>query len=303
MPDIINHYTQTRIAPTPSGFLHLGNVLSFTITAALAQKHGAKILLRIDDIDRARVTPQYLQDIFDTLNFLEIPWDEGPKDMDGFEKSYSQQHRMPVYLEALEQLSDKQMIFACTCSRKQIRNEDGSSNESVCNCIDQQIPLSAANANWRLITNNEEIVIKDHSGKDISATLPAEMHNFIVKRKDGSPAYQLTSVMDDLLYGVDLIIRGDDLWPSTLAQHQLATALGESDFKDIAFYHHPLLMETSGKKLSKSAGSTSIKYLRENGKSKADVYTIIAGMLGGKERISNWEQLDGLAGGIESYIP
>ncbi|SDT59948.1 glutamyl-tRNA synthetase [Mucilaginibacter mallensis] len=291
MPDTARQYTQTRIAPTPSGFLHLGNVLSFSITAALAQKHGTKILLRIDDIDRARVTRQYLQDIFDTLNFLEIPWDDGPRDVDGFEKNYSQLQRMPIYMEALEQLRSKGQVFACTCSRKQISNIDGSYDESLCTCFDQQIPLSTEHANWRLITNNEELVIKDYSGKDIRATLPAEMHNFIVKKKDGSPAYQLTSVMDDLLYGVDLIVRGEDLWPSTLAQHQLAATLGESDFNDIVFYHHPLMMEPSGKKLSKSAGSTSIKYLRENGKSKADVYTIIAGMLGSKESISNWQEL------------
>ena len=298
MPDITSHYTQTRIAPTPSGFLHLGNVLSFSITAALAKKHGAKILLRIDDIDQARVTPDYVQDIFDTLNFLEIPWDEGTRNDYDFKKNYSQLHRMPIYQEALEQLRDQQLVFACTCSRKQVRNEDGSYNESICNCYNEQIPLSTENANWRLITNSEDIVVKDHSGKDIHATLPAEMHNFIVKRKDGSPAYQLTSVMDDLLYGVDMVVRGEDLWPSTLAQHQLASALGESDFRDIAFYHHPLIMEAPGKKLSKSAGSTSIKYLRENGKSKADIYSLIAGMLGSKESISNWEQLAGLAGGI-----
>ncbi|WP_221269332.1 glutamate--tRNA ligase family protein [Mucilaginibacter sp. X5P1] len=291
MPDNVHQYTQTRIAPTPSGFLHLGNVLSFSITAALAQKHGAKILLRIDDIDRARVTRQYLQDIFDTLNFLEIPWDDGPRGVEGFEKNYSQLQRMPIYMEALEQLSSKGQVFACTCSRKQISNVDGSYDESLCTCFDQQIPLSTENANWRLITNNEELVIKDYSGKGICTTLPIEMHNFIVKKKDGSPAYQLTSVMDDLLYGVDLIVRGEDLWPSTLAQHQLASALGEHDFKDITFYHHALMMETSGKKMSKSAGSTSIKYLRENDKSAADVYAMIAGMLGSKENISNWQQL------------
>jgi len=298
VPDIASQYTQTRIAPTPSGFLHLGNVLSFSITAALAQKHNAKILLRIDDIDRARVIPQYLQDIFDTLNFLEIPWDEGPRNVDEFEKSYSQLHRMPIYMEALEQLREQQQVFVCNCSRKQIRNEDGSYNESLCNCFNERIPLSTANTNWRFITSSDEITVKDHPGKDIKATLPAEMHNFIVRKKDGSPAYQLTSVMDDLLYGVDLIVRGEDLWPSTLAQHQLASALGESGFKDIAFYHHPLMMEAPGKKLSKSAGSTSIKYLRENGKNKADVYTLIARMLGNKENISNWEQLAKLAGVI-----
>jgi glutamyl/glutaminyl-tRNA synthetase len=294
MTEPIRSYTQTRIAPTPSGFLHLGNVLSFAITAALAQKHGAKILLRIDDIDRARVNKPYLQDIFDTLNFLAIPWDEGPRDVNDFEKNYSQLHRMPIYLEALEQLRANGSVYACTCSRKQVRNDDGTYNESVCNCFHQQIPLTTDNVNWRLITNNDELIIKDHAGAAIHTTLPAEMRNFIVKKKDGSPAYQLTSVMDDLLYGVDFIVRGEDLWPSTIAQHQLATALSEHDFNNITFYHHSLIMETSGKKLSKSAGSASIKYLREHGNTPQDIYTLIAGMLGVDEEVTSWQQLAGI---------
>ncbi len=93
----IPNYKKTRIAPTPSGFLHLGNVLSFSITAALAKKHSAKILLRIDDLDRARANDQYLQDIFDTLNFLEIPWDEGPRNVNEFKNAYSQAHRMACH--------------------------------------------------------------------------------------------------------------------------------------------------------------------------------------------------------------
>jgi glutamyl/glutaminyl-tRNA synthetase len=294
MTEPIYAYAQTRIAPTPSGFLHLGNVLSFAITAVLAQKYGAKILLRIDDIDQARVNKAYLQDVFDTLNFLEIPWDEGPRNVDDFGKNFSQLHRMPIYLETLEQLRANKSVYACSCSRKQVRNDDGTYNESVCTCFHQQIPLTTDNVNWRLITNNDELIIKDHTGKDISTTLPAEMQNFIVKRKDGSPAYQLTSVMDDLLYGVDFIVRGEDLWPSTIAQHQLAAVLGEHDFNDITFYHHPLIMETSGKKLSKSAGSTSIKYLRENGNTPRDIYRLIAGMLGIKEEVFSWKQLAGI---------
>ena len=106
---MLSQYNKTRIAPTPSGFLHLGNVLSFGITAALARKHGAKILLRIDDLDRTRINKQYVQDIFDTLNFLEIPWDEGPRNIKEYEDSYSQLHRMGVYQEALEQLADEKL--------------------------------------------------------------------------------------------------------------------------------------------------------------------------------------------------
>src|SRR5580692_4653347 len=123
-PNSNRHFNKTRIAPTPSGFLHLGNVLSFAITAAIATKTGAKILLRIDDLDRDRVNKQYVQDIFDTLNFLEIPWDEGPRNYNEYESEYSQLHRMELYQAALQQLKNSGQVFACTCSRADVRRNN-----------------------------------------------------------------------------------------------------------------------------------------------------------------------------------
>ena len=284
----VTRFNKTRIAPTPSGYLHVGNVLSFAVTAMLAKKSGAKILLRIDDLDQARVNKQYLQDVFDTLNFLEIPWDEGPRNLHEFEDNYSQLHRMPIYREALKQLADEGLVFACACSRGWLN--DG----NACVCFDKKISLSSENVSWRLLTtDNTGISVRSYADNVIKTLLPAEMRNFVVKKKDDFPAYQLTSVIDDLFFGVDLIVRGEDLWPSTLAQHVLANALGKSSFADIIFYHHPLLME-AGKKLSKSAGAISIRYLRENGKNPGDVYTAIAGMLGIKDAVANWEQLAGI---------
>jgi glutamyl/glutaminyl-tRNA synthetase len=285
MPGKFQNFNKTRIAPTPSGYLHLGNVLSFAITALLAQESGAKTLLRIDDLDQARVNKLYLQDIFDTLNFLEIPWDEGPRNLKEFENDYSQLHRMPMYREALKQLADEGLVFACTCSRSwlDLGNE--------CLCPGKRHPLSTENSTWRLLTsNNKDLKIKSYCGQIIEAALPAEMHNFVVKKRDGFPAYQLTSVIDDLFFGVDLVVRGEDLWPSTLAQHLLANALGKNNFSDITLYHHRLLT-SDGKKLSKSAGAASVHYLREIGKKPADVYTLIGGMLGVKNAIINGEQL------------
>lgn len=280
------HFNKTRIAPTPSGFLHVGNILSFAITAALARKYGAKILLRVDDLDRARVNPEYLTDIFDTLRFLEIPWDEGPRDEDDFEANFSQLHRMQLYNDALEQLAAGGFVFACTCSRKQM-GEIGS-----CTCSDKQAPLNTPEASWRLRTDNAAtLLVKSYNGKIIQTQLPAEMENFVVRKKDGFPAYQLTSVIDDLFYGVDLIVRGEDLWASTLAQIQLATVLGKQDFSDIVFYHHPLLLEADGKKLSKSAGSTSIRYLKQEGESAEDVFMLISDLFSLPETACNWQEL------------
>ncbi|SEO56673.1 glutamyl-tRNA synthetase [Mucilaginibacter gossypiicola] len=283
------HFNKTRIAPTPSGFLHVGNILSFSITAALARKHGAKILLRIDDLDRARVNREYLTDIFDTLRFLEIPWDEGPQDADEFEARFSQMHRIAQYNEALELLAAGGFVFACTCSRKQL------SEAGNCTCLNRQIPLSTPEASWRLRTDNAvSLQVKSYNGTTIQTQLPAEMENFVVRKKDDFPAYQLTSVIDDLLYGVDLVVRGEDLWASTLAQIQLATVLGKQAFNDIVFYHHPLLLEADGKKLSKSAGSTSIKYLRQEGKNAEDVFMLISNLFSLPEKAINWQQLAAL---------
>src|SRR5579863_8142302 len=121
MPELTRSFSKTRIAPTPSGFLHLGNALSFAITAAIAERTNAKILLRIDDLDRERVRKEYVQDIFDTLNFLEIPWHEGPRNFSEYETEYSQIHRLKWYQTALEQLKNSGQVFACNCSRAQIR--------------------------------------------------------------------------------------------------------------------------------------------------------------------------------------
>jgi len=293
MPDPKVRYNRTRIAPTPSGFLHIGNVLSFAITAALAKQSGAKTLLRIDDIDQARVDIRYVQDVFDTLNFLKIPWDEGPINVKEFEAKYSQLHRMGLYNEALKHLQDNELIYACNCSRKQL-------GENACHCYEKQLSLTADNVSWRLITTpTDELIIKNYKGELIQSALPAEMNNFVVRKKDGFPAYQLTSVIDDLHYGVDLVVRGQDLWHSTLAQHKLAIALGRGDFKDITFYHHPLIKDSAGNKLSKSAGATSIKYLREQDKSAGDVYQLIGNIMGFKKIIRSWPQLTDviLAGG------
>lgn len=284
-------FKRTRLAPTPSGYLHLGNVLSFVITVALAKQTGAKILLRIDDLDRERANPLYIQDIFDTLNFLEIPWDEGPHNLQEFESEWSQLHRMPLYQEGLNRLKDNHAVFACTCSRAQIQRLSGDDIYPG-TCYDQHINLNSENISWRLKTDSKTpLSVKTISGERIPAILPAAMNYFVVRKKDGYPAYQLTSLIDDIHFGVDLIIRGEDLWASTLAQHQLAGQLGAYAFTDAAFYHHPLLMATGDRKLSKSAGDTSVHYLRTHGKKPADIYTAIASMAGFDVQVKNWEEL------------
>jgi glutamyl/glutaminyl-tRNA synthetase len=268
-------FKKTRIAPTPSGYLHLGNVLSFALTAGLARQTGASILLRIDDLDKGRVSKDYIDDIFETLHFLGIPWDEGPRTFSDYEREYSQQKRLGLYRAALEQLRAEGKLFACTCSRTQVLRDSPDGGYAGA-CRDKGISLDTEGCNWRIRTG---------------AGLPVEMTDFVVRKKDGYPAYQLTSVIDDLHYGIDLVVRGEDLLDSTLAQQFLARELGRDEFRAIHFYHHLLVMDSGSEKLSKSAGATSVRWLREHGCQPADVYTMILRMLKMDFTVGSWEEL------------
>jgi glutamyl/glutaminyl-tRNA synthetase len=283
-------FLRTRIAPTPSGYLHLGNIYSFVLTATLAHRHGARILLRIDDLDRQRAQPAYIQDIFDTLNFLEIPWHEGPRNAGEFEREYSQVHRMELYREALAELREKQALFACDCSRTKIQQADATGGYTG-HCRTRGVPFDAPEVSWRLRTDNDAPLTVHTLGEPVVEGLPREQTDFVVRKKDGDPAYQLASVIDDEHFGVDLIVRGMDLWPSTLAQLYLARVLERNKFMETTFYHHPLITGPGGDKLSKSAGATSIQYLRKEGKTKTDVYTLLARQAGAKNLFNSWQEL------------
>lgn len=281
-------FNKTRIAPTPSGYLHLGNVLSFVITAGLARKYNAGILLRIDDLDRERIRKEYIEDIFETLAFLDIPWDEGPRDAAAFEREFSQLHRLPIYDQALGRLQENNLLFACNCSRSQLLSTGNRGYAGT--CLNKHLPLQVG-YNWRLITNsNQQINMQDLLAGNQRFVLPADMQYFVVRKRDEHPAYQLASVIDDMHYGVDLVVRGEDLWHSTLAQLYLAEVLPANNFSNTVFHHH-LLLKQNDNKLSKSAGDTSVQSLRREGKTASDVFTMIAAFLGYQQYVQRWEAL------------
>ncbi len=229
-------FTKTRIAPTPNGFIHLGNVLSFLITSALARQNGAKILLRIDDLDKERVKKKYIEDIFNTLTFLEIPWDEGPRNYQEYKSGFSQHHRLGFYNKALDYLKNHRSLFACDCSRRKISREspDGSYPGT---CKKKKISFENNEVSWRLNTAmDKEIKLKDISGREFKTTLPPLLKDFVVRRKDHLPAYQLASVIDDKLDNIDLIVRGKDLWGSSIAQIYLSEKLPESNLGNQLFF-------------------------------------------------------------------
>jgi glutamyl/glutaminyl-tRNA synthetase len=278
-----------RIAPTPSGFLHLGNVLSFALTAAVANRTQSQILLRIDDLDHQRVNEAFIHDIFDTLNYLDIPWHEGPRNLNEVQKHWSQCHRMELYQHALTQLENSGQVFACTCSRSEIQSI---SEYYPGNCYDLNKALNAELVKWRLNTNMAGTIPVNNLLKDCThALLPASVNHFIVRKRDGFPAYQLSSLVDDVHFGITHIVRGADLWPSTVAQQHLANVLNAHSFTRIKFYHHELLMDDKNQKLSKSAGATSVRYLRQQGYNAAQIFQQIAVQAGITKTVNNWQQL------------
>lgn len=285
----------TRLAPTPSGYLHLGNILSFAITSYYARKYNSPTLLRIDDMDRERARDEYLQDIFDTLEYLGIPWQQGPRNLEDFQQNWSQYKRLELYEKALQQLRDTGQVFACECSRSQIaaQSPDGRYPGT---CANKKMSLDDPNLQWRLQTRPARVLqAQKPEGQSVKCTLPASVWNFVVRRKDGLPAYQLTSLIDDLHFGVDIVVRGIDLWPSTWAQLYLAGVLEKHEFLQTKFIHHPLLLLSDGRKLSKSAGDSSIQSLRKEGWSREAIYQHIAKLFGSYRNCENWMELGALA--------
>jgi glutamyl-tRNA synthetase len=239
--------SRLRLAPTPSGYLHLGNAYNFILNWLVARlEPGAKLLLRIDDLDADRKRPEYVQDVFDTLQWLGLDWDEGPRSSSDFEAKWSQHLRMPIYAELLQELQHTDLIFTCAKSRRDLAPYLG---KYPVKFRLQNLNLDAPEVAWRIKTP-----------RSTQEDLPED---FIVRRRDGVPAYQLASLADDLYFGVTHLIRGEDLAASTAAQQFLATCLGRAQFANMQVLHHPLLEDAFGAKLSKSAGAAAIKTIRE----------------------------------------
>ncbi|MCL6258753.1 glutamate--tRNA ligase family protein [Aquiflexum sp. TKW24L] len=290
----MSEYKLARFAPTPSGFLHIGNIYSFIITHHLANKYGAKVLLRIDDLDRERYKPRFVQDIFDTLNFLEIPYDQGPRDLSDFEQNHSQIHRLPLYQRALEDLKNKKVLFACDCSRKKIEKLNPKGYYSGF-CLRRNLSFDQAEITWRIKAKMHiDVPFKELNLGIVNGKLPGIMTDFVVRKKDAMPSYQLTSLVDDLHFGVDLIVRGKDLWGSTIAQVYLSKFLSENNFAENTFHHHQLIHGSNNQKLSKSSDVSSIQLLRKTGKKKEDIYQIIAEAAGLKDRPKSLGEFGGL---------
>ena len=240
---------RTRIAPTPSGLLHAGNAVNFLLTELLARSTGRELLLRIDDLDQERVRPAYVQDIFDQLERLGIHWDLGPRNAEDLGTTWSQRHRLALYHGLLDELRAAGQLFACTCTRTTIAH---------CRCAEHGTDLDAPDVTWRLRLTAPCLVTFRTPRGTVSTDLAERMPPPVLRARDGRPAYQLASLADDLHFGIDLVVRGEDLFASTACQVHMARLLGRSDFTEAQFVHHRLLLDAHGAKLSKSAGAAAL---------------------------------------------
>jgi glutamyl/glutaminyl-tRNA synthetase len=294
---------KTRLAPTPSGFLHIGNGASFVATWALARMYEGQILLRIDDLDAERMRTEYVDDIFRTLDWLGVDWHEGPFSTEDFTKNWSQHLRLDAYEKALLNLQKTGDLYVCNCSRKDIRERSTNGlypNTCRPNRLNPTSKISnyEKNTAWRIVVEEGKSVRfkniektdplsinaffdgKSSISKHFDVNLSVEMGDFIVRQKNGLPSYQLASLVDDVFFGVNFIVRGEDLLHSTAAQIFLAERLNISNFLETTFWHHPLITEKNGSKLSKSEGAASLLALREAGHSAAIVVREAAKWLG-----------------------
>lgn len=256
-----------RLAPTPSGFLHLGNACNFALNARWAALRGVPLRLRIDDLDRGRYRRRYVEDILRVIELLGIRVDVGPTSVDDFERNWSQELRLPRYHAALDTLRGHPAVYACPCSRKELQTS-GHRPE----CLAREVPLDVPNVAWRVDVNlltegkTESRIPDAASGKDHVIEVASALDDFAIRRKNGRPSYQLACTVDDYDYGITAIGRGEDLLASTAAQVLLANLLGYPALVERAeMIHHSLIVNEAGEKISKSAGGGSRSTLRTEG--------------------------------------
>jgi glutamyl-Q tRNA(Asp) synthetase len=229
-----------RFAPSPTGPLHFGSLVAAVASFLDARANGGKWLVRIEDVDETRCKPAFADDILQTLVAFGLKWDGD---------IIIQSHRKPRYAEAVAALGERELVYACQCSRREISDSriagiDGPIYPGTCRHLG--LPMSG-NA-LRFIAPQAEVTFIDRlQGRQVQS-LPAAIGDFVVKRKDGLTAYQLAVVVDDYDQGVTDVVRGADLLDSTARQIALQRALG---YPTPRYLHIPVATNHQGEKLSK----------------------------------------------------
>lgn len=269
---------RTRLAPSPTGALHLGNARSFLVNWALARQQGWEIVLRVEDLDGPRVKAGASEEAIDVLQWLGIDWDAGP---------FTQRSDLAPYRAALERLAAQGDIYPCRCTRKEIEAAalsapHGDEHElrypGTCRpAAPTPLPpetLDQPGVAWRLPVPDGATTFFDHVAGEHSHNIAATTGDFLVATKEGLPSYQLAVVVDDARQGIDRIVRGDDLLGSTHRQILLQERLGIAPPPE--YYHLPLVIGEDGRRLAKRHGDSRISHYRELGVTPQRIIGLLA---------------------------
>ena len=260
-----------RLAPSPTGLLHIGHAHTFCIAAQRAAEHRGALILRNEDLDPQRCRPEFARAMVEDLRWLGIAWSEGP-DRGGTYGPYSQSERRDHYLGAWRRLRDSGFIYPCTCARKDLAQAANAPNDADDEPIypgrcrsrtDASSFAHPAGVNWRFrVPHGEAVSFRDLNLGEQSFMCGGDLGDFVVWRRDDVPAYQLAVVVDDAAMRISEVVRGDDLLKSTARQLLLYRALGLTPPQ---FYHCELVRDQAGNRLAKRHDALSIRHLREKG--------------------------------------
>jgi glutamyl-tRNA synthetase len=273
-----------RLAPSPTGLLHLGHACTFWTAYQRALQHNGVLVFRDEDLDPQRSKPEFATAMLDDLHSLGVRWQEGP-DVGGPFAPYRQSQRREFYLDAWRKLRDSGAIYPCTCSRKDLALAASAPNDSDDeplyngHCRDK---ISEAGnyaepkgINWRFhVPDGETIEFVDQHQGPQSYIAGHDFGDFVIWRRDDVPAYQLAVVVDDAAMQITEIVRGTDLLKSTARQLLLIRALG---LPIPAYFHCDLVRDESGTRLAKRNDALSLRTLRDSGKTPAEVLSLCPG--------------------------
>jgi glutamyl/glutaminyl-tRNA synthetase len=265
-----------RLAPTPSGFLHLGHARTFWTAYERARAHNGTLIFRNEDLDPDRCRPEFAAAAIEDLRWLGIAWREGP-DIGGPHAPYAQSERLAYYREILERLHAADAIYPSPHSRKDVQEALLAPHDAEPIFPVQLRPppdagrdsIARGEVNWRFrVPDGEIIAFTDLRLGRIDCIAGRDFGDFLVWRKDGYPSYELAVTADDHAMEITEIVRGEDLLTSTARQLLLYHAL---DWNPPAFYHCPLLSDAAGKRFAKRNDAMSLRSLRDAGRTAGEV--------------------------------
>ena len=260
-----------RLAPSPTGFLHLGHARTFWIAQQRACAAQGTLILRDEDLDPERSQPRFRRAMMEDLRWLGLEWQEGP-DVGGPFGPYTQSQRHGLYRDAWQRLLAGGWLYPCRCSRKdlaqamQAPHDDEGIYPGTCRPATMLSGgvESSIGANWRFrVPDGEAVVFEDRHFGPQRFVAGRDFGDFLVWRRDDLASYQLAVVVDDAAMEITEVVRGADLLKSTARQILLARALGVSS---PAWYHCDLVVDQQGQRLAKRHDALSLRSLRELGK-------------------------------------